>query len=595
MQRKSDGNRRRWQYWHKVREPQSEYEFNPSDACNSPNSHHHVKRVNGLGRGERFVLFAVGSILVRCFLEIEQVSSPTQLRPIKVTTTNKNIIKNTSEHTNGDTNDKNDKGNISGNINYNPHTSAHSFDIQHNKKEGDNSNNEHTIIDNAKYTKSSFIKIGNPYTKASLSNNPHLGWQPPLRVLESYFSWRQCFNANPENDGSSQPNGCRENPYDLGEAPIPIPNYVTDAGEKIWVPDVTMVRTMMLYGKDRDGNEFPPPLDDELCEDIGVMGEKSEDPNKHCLTESMIRPTGDLNSIIDTLMIFPSNHYGEGADENGSNEDDRYAVVPAPKLLCLVYTMADAHATRIRAMRDTWAGGCDGFLAFSTKSDPRLPAISLEHEGPESYNNMWQKVRSIWKFVGMHYIDQFDWFYLGGDDLFVMPHNLKTYLASLVYKDGGADPRTKEYFVGRRFHDKGRKGPNGENRNFNSGAPGYTLSRAALIKFLANINDDVQCSAHKRTSEEDLMISRCLGHLGIHAIDSRDANGRERFHPFDPGSHYYFSGKARKKWYKKKSKEWGIIKGKKCCAPDSVSFHYFKQASLTRHVQALLYFCGGDK
>jgi len=50
--------------------------------------------------------------------------------------------------------------------------------------------------------------------------------------------------------------------------------------------------------------------------------------------------------------------------------------------------MADAHANRIRAMRDTWAGGCDGFLAFSTESDPRLPAISLEHEGPEAYTNV---------------------------------------------------------------------------------------------------------------------------------------------------------------------------------------------------------------
>lgn len=137
----------------------------------------------------------------------------------------------------------------------------------------------------------------------------------------------------------------------------------------------------MVYGKDRDGNQFPPPLSKELCEDIAVRGGKAGDTNKECLKESMIRPTGALSS--STVTINPSNHYGEELNENTGA-----ITVPAPKLMCLVYTMADAHANRIRAMRDTWAGGCDGFLAFSTESDPRLPVISLEHEGPEAYDNV---------------------------------------------------------------------------------------------------------------------------------------------------------------------------------------------------------------
>lgn len=136
---------------------------------------------------------------------------------------------------------------------------------------------------------------------------------------------------------------------------------------------------MMMYGKDRDGNTFPPPLSKELCEDIAVRGGRLGDTNKECVKESNIRAVGSLNST--TVTINPSNHYESTADEAS-------IVVPAPKLMCLVYTMADAHANRIRAMRDTWAGGCDGFLAFSTESDPRLPAISLEHEGPEAYTNV---------------------------------------------------------------------------------------------------------------------------------------------------------------------------------------------------------------
>jgi glycoprotein-N-acetylgalactosamine 3-beta-galactosyltransferase len=344
----------------------------------------------------------------------------------------------------------------------------------------------------------------NPYTAKALEKNPHLGWQPTLisSPLGSSFSWRTCFKAEAKSDGSDQPAGCRENPNELGDPP---------AVGKDWIPDVTMVRTMMMYGKDRDGNPFPPPLSKELCENIGVFGGDSGDTNKQCLLESMIRATGPLRS--ETVSITPSNHYGVDSGVQKGTID-----VPAPKLMCLVYTMADAHANRIRAMRDTWAGGCDGFLAFSTKSDPRFPVISLEHEGPESYDNMWQKVRSIWRFVGKNYLEEFDFFFIGGDDLFVMPHNLKTYLASLVYKDG-ADPETKEYFVGRRFNPGGHD-------PFNSGGAGYSLSRATLRKFLANMDDNQRCSAKARTSMEDVMIARCLKNLGIHYTDTRDANGR---------------------------------------------------------------------
>lgn len=315
----------------------------------------------------------------------------------------------------------------------------------------------------------------NPYTPEALEKNPFLGWQPKIDPPDSSFSWRSCFKAKPTEDGTNQPLGCRENPATFGKAP---------SVDKSWIPDVTMIRTMLMHGKDRDGNLFPPPLDNELCEDIAVQGGKAGDTNKECLRATMIKPTGPLNST--TVTIYPSNHFGVDGD-SGS------VTIPAPRLMCLVYTMADAHSNRIQGMRETWAGGCDGFLAFSTESDPRLPAISLEHDGPEEYTNMWQKVRSIWRFVGENYLEDHDWFFIGGDDLFVMPHNLKTYLASLAHKDG-ADPKTKEYFAGRRFNAGG-------NDYFNSGGAGYALSQATLRKFLANIDDADHCFAKAHTCE----------------------------------------------------------------------------------------------
>ena len=215
-----------------------------------------------------------------------------------------------------------------------------------------------------------------PYTPEALKKNPYLGWQPkashPEHNGNTTFSVRECFKNDPKNPSSKQPYGCSERPDELGPAP-PV--------ESDWIPDVTMIRKMLMYGKDLDGQDFPPPLAEEYCENIGVQGGRSGDTNKECVLESMIRSTGPLNST--TVTIHPFNHYGA----LGENATDKGVTVPAPRLMCLVYTMADAHSDRIRAMRETWAGGCDGFLAFSTESDPRLPAISLEHEGPESYGN----------------------------------------------------------------------------------------------------------------------------------------------------------------------------------------------------------------
>lgn len=246
--------------------------------------------------------------------------------------------------------------------------------------------------------------------------------------------------------------------------------------------------------------------------------------------------------------------------------------------MCMVYTMEEKHATNIRAIRETWASGCDGFLAFSTANDPRIPAISLKHEGEEMYSNMWQKVRSIWKFVGKHYLEDFDFFFQGGEDLFVIPQNLKLYLATL------GDPE-KDHFVGRRFKGYGK------NSYFNSGGSGYALSRGALRKYVTKGMDHPECSAHRTTSMEDVMIANCLRNaFGIGLTDTRDNKLRERFHPFAPATHLNWKP-VEGDWYMDYNKEWPPLLGKMCCAPDSVSFHYIKKPATVRHLHALLYKC----
>jgi len=92
-----------------------------------------------------------------------------------------------------------------------------------------------------------------------------------------------------------------------------------------------------------------------------------------------------------------------------------------------------------------------------------------------------------------------------------------------------------------------------------------------------------------KTSAEDVMMARCLHHLGIRVTDSRDQQKRERFHMFMPGRLYNWN-LAQKNWYYSFN-PWGLKNKADCCAPDTVSFHYAKQPAIVRHLHALFYHC----
>lgn len=69
----------------------------------------------------------------------------------------------------------------------------------------------------------------------------------------------------------------------------------------------------------------------------------------------------------------------------------------APKIMCVVYTIEKYHE-KIPAITSTWGTQCDGFLVASDKTvtEPGIHTVNIIHEGPEEYNNIWQKIRSIW-------------------------------------------------------------------------------------------------------------------------------------------------------------------------------------------------------
>mmetsp|Transcript_42166 Transcript_42166/g.101416 ORF Transcript_42166/g.101416 Transcript_42166/m.101416 type:complete len:1036 (-) Transcript_42166:81-3188(-) len=257
-----------------------------------------------------------------------------------------------------------------------------------------------------------------------------------------------------------------------------------------------------------------------------------------------------------------------------------------PKIFCLVYTTSDNHYSRLPHIRQTWGPKCDGFMVGSNKTEPDIDAVNIPHEGPEEYNNIWQKVRSMWSYIYDNYYNDYDWFHIGGDDLFVIVENLREYVESEeirtaanggVYLPDGTEKFQTPLLLGRRFAYLGNM-----EEIFDSGGSGYTMNKAALKLLVTEAFPNYFPHAH--TFSEDTMVAKLFRKFGVEPYDTKDDDGGERYMPFAPGHHYGYklppNPKESKDWYAKYSID--IKEGPEHCSPKSVAFHYIKDDMMER-------------
>jgi hypothetical protein len=233
------------------------------------------------------------------------------------------------------------------------------------------------------------------------------------------------------------------------------------------------------------------------------------------------------------------------------------------RLLCLVYTYSPMrHLLKTQAL--VWGQHCDGFLAFSNETLPELGIYELpidqrqqQDYREESYNNMWQKSRGIWKHVHDNLLERFEYFYLSGDDVYLMVNNLRAYLREELETIDASDPKPRHF------------GSWLPSRSMVAGGPGYVLNRAALQLYAGTAETNIHtnastntitntaavaaagsssvwstCLAHTHRPYEDRYLSECLSReLGIFGndTDTRDpSTGEQRFHDTDPATLYLF-------------------------------------------------------
>ncbi|TFJ95368.1 protein CapI [Platysternon megacephalum] len=184
--------------------------------------------------------------------------------------------------------------------------------------------------------------------------------------------------------------------------------------------------------------------------------------------------------------------------------------------------------TKARHVQATWVRHCNVVLFMSSVQDDGFPAVGLDTK--EGRDQLYWKTIRAFQYVHQHHLEQADWFLKADDDTFVVLDNLRWLLANHT-------PEEPVYF-GKRFKPYAKQG-------YMSGGAGYVLSKEALRRFVEGFRTQV-CS--HTTSVEDLALGQCMEKMGVRAGDSRDAAGRETFHPFGPESH--LTGKFSKSfWY----------------------------------------------
>ena len=165
-------------------------------------------------------------------------------------------------------------------------------------------------------------------------------------------------------------------------------------------------------------------------------------------------------------------------------------------------------------------------------------------------NNDALQVRTIWAYVYHHYLDDYDWFYICDDDVYMVVDNLRTYL------DGPEIHAQEEGQLDVIARNKNRNIPKHKRTDtmrprplylgtpmmfntlaFAAGGAGYTLNRAALKRF-----GDEELTTYQtksRDSREDVFMGSALARQSVFISDSRDPHNAVRF-GWSMGQHVRF-------------------------------------------------------
>jgi glycoprotein-N-acetylgalactosamine 3-beta-galactosyltransferase len=447
---------------------------------------------------------------------------------------------------------------------------------------------------------------GNPRTNTTANKNKTLSKSdeppPPKHAAATTGNPRTNTTANKNNKTLSKSD----------EPPRPHPHAGARDAEGNWgyVADVTRIRRWMLqrYRETAGVNttvstSLPAEAGDEVFPPSSFLPMKDNEIEKVCGTQpgKGVEGTHGWDVVIKVVLDGPNplplpssenrpTSPEPSLDQNSNNMSSttyvppKYVITtPEPngvskgKILCGIYTY-DKMDYRTQGVSETWGWRCDGFLPVSTVTidDPAIRgygSVDVPHYGPEKYGNMWQKTRSILAYMYDNYFDEYEYFYLAGDDTHLIVENLRRYLYTVEQTH---DVATEPLYMGMPYTFR---------ILYNIGGAGYVLNRVALKRLV--LEAFPTCHAKTQVSAEDRFVGLCLKSMHIDPLHTVDAQGRQRFlgqHPNSLGRDRGMKG-FQAEWGRK----YGWRTGADLVSESSITFHMFRTHELMKRHHAIIY------
>lgn len=112
---------------------------------------------------------------------------------------------------------------------------------------------------------------------------------------------------------------------------------------------------------------------------------------------------------------------------------NRLKEVKKIRILCFLNTRPANHLNKAVHIRNTWHKHCDKLLFASTLTDVNLNALGFNVT--DDHSHLWGKVKLMFEFIHNNFLNEYDWFFKGDDDTFLIPENLKFLLAAYSPED----------------------------------------------------------------------------------------------------------------------------------------------------------------
>lgn len=233
-----------------------------------------------------------------------------------------------------------------------------------------------------------------------------------------------------------------------------------------------------------------------------------------------------------SLESVPIPHETISYDRSSVTETEATWLANRTRVLCLVLI---GSRSRARALNNTWTRHCNRVLFYGKlRSDSlkAIPYVRLTDTEDDDLLSTGFFCQAFVDLINRTAAEDFDWLLVTTDRTYAVVENLRHLVAPL-------NPRRDRYYLGRpvQHYFLGV---------YNAADSGIVLSRAT-VDLLANTAfpnrtscqppDSVRRSSLIFGASFDAFIGLHLARHRVHSVDTLDANGGSRFHPFMPEKH----------------------------------------------------------